>query len=208
MLSLTCPGCGRTLRFKEELAGKKIRCPRCPQIIPVPAAAARPVSAATSVGASAQTPAIKSDARSQTYTLPGAPIPAADPDAATKSPHDLGDSTIEAPRTGKPPTRPDGELTDFLAPAEAPDELGRLGGYRVLEVLGRVTVLKDRDITLGGFPGTEVVVDNVENRCILTLRIYTVRRRGYTLLASGPPDKPDAPEVQRFLTSFRLTPGK
>ena len=28
------------------------------------------------------------------------------------------------------------ELYDFLAPAQAPDELGRLGSYRVLQVLG------------------------------------------------------------------------
>src|SRR5207247_1124736 len=28
------------------------------------------------------------------------------------------------------------ELSDFLAPAEAPDELGRLGPYRILRVLG------------------------------------------------------------------------
>jgi hypothetical protein len=31
----------------------------------------------------------------------------------------------------------DQELTSFLAPPQAPDELGRLGGYRILEVLGR-----------------------------------------------------------------------
>jgi serine/threonine protein kinase/formylglycine-generating enzyme required for sulfatase activity len=30
----------------------------------------------------------------------------------------------------------DRELTDFLAPAQQPDEIGRLGGYRVLRVLG------------------------------------------------------------------------
>ena len=30
----------------------------------------------------------------------------------------------------------DGELLDFLAPAQAPDELGRLGPYRVLAILG------------------------------------------------------------------------
>ena len=28
------------------------------------------------------------------------------------------------------------ELTDFLAPPQAADEMGRLGGYRVLKMLG------------------------------------------------------------------------
>jgi serine/threonine protein kinase/WD40 repeat protein len=40
--------------------------------------------------------------------------------------------TLEGGGAGKA-----GELTAFLAPAQAPDELGRLRGYRVLEVLGR-----------------------------------------------------------------------
>jgi WD40 repeat protein/serine/threonine protein kinase len=43
---------------------------------------------------------------------------------------------VAAPTTGpyKPP--PDSEAYDFLAPPQAPDEIGRLGPYRVLAVLG------------------------------------------------------------------------
>ena len=37
-------------------------------------------------------------------------------------------------RTETPPGRP--EVADFLGPAEGPDEIGRLGPYRVLRVLG------------------------------------------------------------------------
>ena len=36
----------------------------------------------------------------------------------------------------QPPSDTDKELYDFLAPPQAPDELGRLGPYRVLKVLG------------------------------------------------------------------------
>jgi serine/threonine protein kinase len=44
---------------------------------------------------------------------------------------DGGDAT--APLS---PAMPSAELTDFLAPPEADDELGRLGGFRILKILG------------------------------------------------------------------------
>src|SRR5712672_1743515 len=44
MLLVTCPGCGKKLQVKDELAGKKAKCPTCgsPFAIPTPRAAARP----------------------------------------------------------------------------------------------------------------------------------------------------------------------
>jgi len=36
-LSFTCPGCGRRVKIKPELAGKKIKCPRCAHVITIPA---------------------------------------------------------------------------------------------------------------------------------------------------------------------------
>jgi serine/threonine protein kinase len=36
-LELTCSGCGKALRIRAELAGKKVKCPRCGQILPVDA---------------------------------------------------------------------------------------------------------------------------------------------------------------------------
>jgi predicted Zn finger-like uncharacterized protein len=35
--TLSCPGCQTPLRLREDLAGKKIKCPRCGQVITVPA---------------------------------------------------------------------------------------------------------------------------------------------------------------------------
>jgi predicted Zn finger-like uncharacterized protein len=35
-VSITCPGCQTTLRVREELAGKKVKCPRCAQVVTVP----------------------------------------------------------------------------------------------------------------------------------------------------------------------------
>jgi hypothetical protein len=46
-----CPGCGHALRVKAELAGKKVRCPRCNtvQLVPATAPVGRPGSAPTSI---------------------------------------------------------------------------------------------------------------------------------------------------------------
>jgi hypothetical protein len=35
-LSFPCPGCGKKLRARAELAGKKVKCPQCGQAAPVP----------------------------------------------------------------------------------------------------------------------------------------------------------------------------
>jgi predicted Zn finger-like uncharacterized protein len=36
ILSIRCPGCKTTLRVRSELAGKKVRCPKCGKVVPVP----------------------------------------------------------------------------------------------------------------------------------------------------------------------------
>jgi serine/threonine protein kinase/WD40 repeat protein/DNA-directed RNA polymerase subunit RPC12/RpoP len=59
-------------------------------------------------------------------------IPAAPPDSPSP---DADPATLPPlPGNGNEPT--DRELYDFLAPPEQPGELGRIGGYRVLRVLG------------------------------------------------------------------------
>jgi predicted Zn finger-like uncharacterized protein len=35
--SITCPGCKTTLRVREELAGKQVKCPRCAAVVRIPA---------------------------------------------------------------------------------------------------------------------------------------------------------------------------
>jgi len=34
---MNCPGCQTPLRVREEMAGKRIKCPRCAQVIAIPA---------------------------------------------------------------------------------------------------------------------------------------------------------------------------
>jgi hypothetical protein len=35
-VSFACPDCGKRLKVKEELAGKKVKCPQCARVLPVP----------------------------------------------------------------------------------------------------------------------------------------------------------------------------
>src|SRR5580700_7152378 len=35
-LTVTCPDCDKTLRVKDEFAGKKLRCPGCSTVISIP----------------------------------------------------------------------------------------------------------------------------------------------------------------------------
>ncbi len=76
-------------------------------------------------------------------TLPPAPVStSANPDQL--SPTEAGNRPTPAPSddldatcdSKTPPRRHDSSLTDFLAPPQAEDELGRLGKYRILKVLG------------------------------------------------------------------------
>jgi serine/threonine protein kinase len=113
-----CPGCGKKLRVSAQAAGKRVKCPNCSKIVPVPAAivstpapAGLPTDAAT---VAPRAPAFSEPTRSLS---PGEGSP--------------GDST--APGSGGA----DLDIRQLLAPAEAHDEIGRLGPYRVLKVLGR-----------------------------------------------------------------------
>jgi C4-type Zn-finger protein len=36
--TVKCPGCGATLRLRDDLAGKRVKCPKCQGVLTVPAA--------------------------------------------------------------------------------------------------------------------------------------------------------------------------
>jgi serine/threonine protein kinase len=106
MISFQCPGCARPIKVNAALGGKKGKCPGCGQPVTVPRAAG-------SAAADDRTlPPISGVRRAE---------PPCD-DTFSGSAKDVGDHPAE--------------LTDFLAPPQAPEEIGRLGTYRVLAVLG------------------------------------------------------------------------
>jgi WD40 repeat protein/anti-sigma factor RsiW len=119
-VGFTCPHCGKGLRCKAELAGKKVKCPGCGKPAPVPAPQAqKQTTAPASADAGGTLPPRDTEVRSSAVNL-----------------------QTDAPRKDQPPgsggtgTEGDEELWDFLAPAQAPNEIGRLGPYRILKVLG------------------------------------------------------------------------
>ena len=57
MLDVACPGCRRVLKIKEELAGRKGKCPHCGHALTVPAPAASGSSANMAGGRKALPPA-------------------------------------------------------------------------------------------------------------------------------------------------------
>jgi WD40 repeat protein/serine/threonine protein kinase len=113
-IQVVCPGCGKSMKVKAALAGKKGKCPQCQGMVTVPPASPPAVDERT--------------------------LPPQAPDARTIAP--VGPAVSAIRRTAEGTAVPEGDgaadqgLFDFLAPAQAPDEIGRLGPYRVLKVLG------------------------------------------------------------------------
>ncbi len=104
-VSFECTGCGKRLKAKAELSGRKVKCPKCGLAVAVP----------FEESIAALTP-IPAEAAGQSETVA---VPLAEPIATpTRS---LADNR---------------GLAVSLAPPQAPDEIGRLGPYRILKVLG------------------------------------------------------------------------
>ncbi len=116
MITIVCSACQKKLSVKEELAGKKAKCPACGQVLAIPAqvAAGGPFTTGSS-GVSA------------------VPVEAMVSAHATLPPAIKPDETIS---TNVPDSRFESNLTDFLAPPQIAGEIGRLGKYRILKVLG------------------------------------------------------------------------
>jgi formylglycine-generating enzyme required for sulfatase activity/WD40 repeat protein len=128
MLAFACASCRKELSVADDLAGKSVRCPACGQVVAVPPPAATPASptgprAAGPKGTQALPPRNQGQGGQQSLSDAEGPTAAG---AGGK-----GEETRALPAAV-----PDPELTAFLAPPQASDELGRLGGYRVLKVLG------------------------------------------------------------------------
>jgi serine/threonine protein kinase len=114
MITFACSACQKKLAVKDDLAGKKAKCPACGRVTAVPA------GVAVGPGGEEQTsPAPRSDPGQQSQATLPSPGKPDGTDGGTAPARDHGRSLI-----------------DFLAPPQAGDELGRLGKYRILQVLG------------------------------------------------------------------------
>jgi serine/threonine protein kinase len=128
MLSFCCSSCQKHLAVKEALAGKKVKCPGCGQVVDVPAPVAPASHPEERTLDCESASAFGEECNPQSTSAPTSAG-----ELQTPSPGNKLESTIDIPRRqgGTEPS-----LTDFLSPAQSADELGRLGKYRILKVLG------------------------------------------------------------------------
>jgi len=140
MISFACDKCNKQLKVKDELAGKKVKCPGCGQTVVAPvltAVSPAPQGHSPDLGEQRTVPPSVS-AGGEERTVP----PKNTGQVGKESLSDVegqtalggggkGQDTQALPAEGTSP-----QSYDFLAPAEKPDEIGRLGPYRVLKVLG------------------------------------------------------------------------
>jgi formylglycine-generating enzyme required for sulfatase activity len=125
VIAFNCQSCQKKLTVQDSLGGKKVKCGGCGQVVVVPAPTAARVA-----GSPVDPPARQEE---PTVAAHAAPAPAARADQATNPPPSLSDPT-RSPDAGQP--EHEAGLTSFLAPRQADDELGRLGGFRILKILG------------------------------------------------------------------------
>ncbi len=123
MIAFACAHCDRRIKVKDELGGVRVKCPACGQFTAVPSGSPGPVSA-KQPGPEAGPTMLPGQAAARRRQDDVATLPPQHPARAT---HPGGDAPL-------PPE--ERELIEFLSPALAPGEIGRLGPYRVLKVLG------------------------------------------------------------------------
>src|SRR5437879_5306865 len=126
MIAFACASCQKKLSVKDEAAGKKVKCPGCGTVIPVPSQ-----TVASSAALKPPRPLSSTSVNPEPRRVPPAPPPHTD--LPTPPPPDLPDGTGSS---NGGPSEYDASLTDFLAPPQADDELGQLGGFRILKILG------------------------------------------------------------------------
>src|SRR5260370_143495 len=109
MIAFACPYCGAPLRVDESMAGRTGPCPACSRVVRAPASGG----------------SLPSDSSAVAVRTSGQPT--LHPCAAAE---DTAPATLDSLQLAPPPDYP------FLASPQGSDELGRLGPYRVLRVLG------------------------------------------------------------------------
>jgi serine/threonine protein kinase len=131
MIVVACPACRQKLKVSDDLLGKRVKCPGCGRAIVAPATGAgRPAPVAVPVKvppSPGPRPAVEND-----RILPPKASVGQQPAADSSSGEDTDAGLLANPDSDR-----SAELTDFLAPPQGPGEIGQLGPYRILAVLGR-----------------------------------------------------------------------
>ena len=121
MISFVCPACNKQLKVKDELAGKKAKCPGCGKPIMIPENRATALSEPGK-----RSPVAGAATEGERTFAPSAPARAAAAAARTLPPSNQVSTKTVSGGSNKAAGDHPAELTAFLAPPRAPDEIGRL----------------------------------------------------------------------------------
>jgi len=100
-ITVECSNCGKQLKVKDELAGRKGKCPQCQNVLHIPALAGAPVAVGAAAGSATKTTRPAS-LRDSTVTAPAAAAtatvtrPAAVSAAAPRSPEQIREQILSA----------------------------------------------------------------------------------------------------------------
>jgi serine/threonine protein kinase len=109
MIAFPCPACGVQLKVKDDLAGRMGKCPGCGRAVLVPALS----------------------------TAQALDTPADAPRSVKRPSGEHSASPAVLPSSASTASRPSSIVEfSFLTPPQEPDEMGRLGPYRILSLLG------------------------------------------------------------------------
>lgn len=120
MIAISCDHCGRRMKITQEDDGKRATCEACGRVVLVPA------------GEGLARPRRRHDSSERQARLETTRI--TPPPSSTRV--HTGPALHELPTRIEPMAVASSPWTSFLSPAEQPDELGRLGLYRILGVVG------------------------------------------------------------------------
>ena len=125
MIAFSCVHCGQRMTITQEDGSKRATCPDCGKAVVIPVEESGVMGRRRGVG-------VRSGSVPAGVTRI-TPKPASDHGVDTRPEHRR--PIHEEPTKVEDQSIPRVEL-DFLAPARGPDEIGRLGPYRVLGVVG------------------------------------------------------------------------
>jgi serine/threonine protein kinase/DNA-directed RNA polymerase subunit RPC12/RpoP len=125
MISFKCSTCGQQITVADDQIGRTTMCVRCRQPIIIREPSPEPARVGRDGG-----PSTPVDEPMPSWSEPTRDFSGA-PESPTLPPRDAKSPTPAQVPAGLSP-----EYYDFLAPAQGPGELGRLGPYHVLGVLG------------------------------------------------------------------------